>query len=554
MSPATGYGFYGAGVPNLEELVHSSQLAFDVEATGLHRKQDTPLGVSAAYNVHQGYYFPASELRLISQLAPTFKVAHNAKYDILMLKKLGVELDKVYDTMIAAHLLEKFSLALEDLATGFLGMSIDTYTSIGKTFSGMSLDDMARFSGAHSIITLLLWQKFEPELTKLGLHKLYTTVEQPLIPVLADMELNGVQIDPHTLIAIGEEFERKLEALEEALSSYAGKALNFNSTDQVSWFLFTHLGLPVGKLTDKSKKPSTDAEVLSGLVGSHPAVSLLLKYRQYQKLLSTYVFTVLDSSVGNRIYGSFSQTGTRTGRLSSNSPNLQNIPKRSLEGRRIRLAFTAPSGSILVKVDYDQLELKMMAHYSQDAGLLNAFNTGKDIHEETAIRGFGDKTRRFEGKTLNYQVIYGGASKQDRQRFFEAYPGVLIWTTKAIRQIQEAGYARTLNGRIRSFPEYWSHELRSSPEHTNREAISTIIQGSSAEVVKICMRRIWEKIKNTAIKMVLAVHDEGVFEVPVALLGEFIPIVKQEMTYNELSIPLTVSVSVGKSWGSMKAV
>ena len=548
------YGYHTTtdALPDVTSL--RAPLAFDIEATGTDIVRDNPLGVSVVTDHSSAYWFPIDS-SMLKSLGTDLTIGHNLKYDRSMLKKAGIEVsDKLIDTLIAAHLLGKFSLDLKSLAFGELGVHLITYTDIGKSFEGMNLNDMAEFSGAHSMASLLLWELFEKELRRFRMLDIFYNIEMPLVPVLSDMELTGVMVDPVVLESLGKEFAGKIAAIDDALNSYTkSTSINYNSPDQIANLLFNVMGLPPGRMTNKGKRPSTDAKVLESLRDKNPVVPLLLQRKRYDKLKGNYADGLLKAIVDGRIHGSFNQEGTRTGRLSSSNPNLQNIPQRSAEGRRIRTAFIAPTGYSLVRADCNQLELRVMAHCAQDRVMIDAFKEGRDIHEETAIRAFGDKKFRTKAKTLNYQVVYGGGDNATRRKFYTAYTGIAEWTKRTHRVALEDGYVKTLGGRIRVIP-----ELRSDNswivKHGLNEAISTIVQGTSAETVKIGMRRAWEKFQGTDVKIILQVHDEVVFEVPDSQIKDAVEVIREVLTYKELSVPLPVTIGVGKSWGSMQEV
>lgn len=541
--------------PDLELLVNSPVLSFDVEGSGVNIGTGRPYGFSlacvptGAYYVNIGHEFEgllADDSKL--------KIAHSAVYDRSMMKKAGVVIDSLCDTMIAAHLLSEASLSLKSLSLVHLGMNVTSFSELPKRLADMTMLELAEYSGPHSVAALMLWPILEDKMARLKLLGVFWDIEMPLVPVLSDMMLSGVAVDANTLQSLGIEFDAKITSIVEALDHWSGRpGMNHNSPDQVADLVFNRLKLPASKGTKKGSRPSVDAKVMEALKGRHPYIGPYLLYKQYQKLKSTYVDSLLKQIVDGRVYGSFNQTGTRTGRLSSSNPNLQNIPIRTAEGKRIRTAFVAPPGYMLVKADYDLLELKVMAHCSQDRALVSAFADGRDVHAETAVRVFGTKDRRRDGKTLNFQIIYGGGSSALRHKFFEAYPQVKKWSDATIREAAEAGYVRTLGGRIRVIPEFYSSNQK-LVEHAGREAISTIIQGSSEEIVKVGMANFWRELKGSSARMVLQVHDEIVLEVPAREVADVIRVLREVLPYNELSVPITVSVEVGKNWGSMLEV
>lgn len=540
----------------IDELVAAPVLAFDVETTGVDIGISYPLGFSLAYKPKGAYYTDARNEFFKAVLASEtrLKIAHNAKFDRSMVKKLGLRMDNLCCTMIAAHLLELESLSLQTVAGLYARESVPVFRELSKPVQELSLTEAAQYSCPHSAVLFPVWKALEARLRKYDLLDVFWGIEMPLVPVLSDMELNGVMVDPGRLVELGGYFDEKLEILTQGLDHWAeGVTINHNSPDQVAYLLFDKLGLPPTRFKTAKERPSVNAKLLEGIKDSHSYIPLYFVYKKYKKLKSTYVDGLLKEIMNGRVHGSFNQTRTRTSRLSSSDPNLQNIPERAEEGRKIRTAFVAPEGKVLLKVDYDLLELKAMAHCSQDPSLLSAFREGRDVHEETAIRAYGDKSRRREAKTLDYRIIYGGGSPEDKAMFFTAYPQVEKWTTDTAKKAMDAGYVRTLGGRIRCIEELWSDSPRVRA-HGIREAISTIIQGTSAEVVKVGMRRLWEKVRDSEVKMVLQVHDEVVLEVPIPLVQDVVGVIRETMPYNEFSVPLTVSISVGKNWGTMEKV
>ena len=535
--------------PDFDSLNTADLMAFDVESSGLHPATHDFIGVSFAVNTSSGYYFQCGDERFPWQQLENpnvLKVAHNAAFDRLMLKKQGILANNFADTLIAAHMLWDEHLSLKHLSLQHLGIVIPTFSEIGGLSA--TLQQMGTMSAKHSLATLQLWQHYEPLLQKWGMSHLFWDIQMPLVPVISDMELEGIAVDEAELDILGVEFLQKADAIARAIESLTGISnVNYNSADQVAWLLFEKLGLKPGHLTKGGKRPSTDATELEKLKSDHPAVNLILVYKQYRKLVSQYVVGMKKELVNRRIHTSFNQAGTSTGRLSSSGPNLQNIPKRRPDGRRIRRAFVASPGCVLIVPDFDQLELKDLAIHSKDPYLLDAFRSERDIHTETALRAFGSASKRAEGKTLNYRVTYGGGQKKDRQKFFEAYPVAAEWIQRKSLEASENGYAKTRHGRIRLLPEAQSSNPRKAA-HGQREAISTIVQGSSAEEVFRGMIKVWAESHDTEVKMLLQVHDEIILEVPEGMVDDVVPMLKQELTCDDYDIPLTVSIKVGKNW------
>lgn len=544
--------------PNPAELVDAPVLAFDVEATGLNLAVNMPYGFSVASNTERGYYASADHpwFREILGDETKLKVAHGAKYDRSMMKKAGLVIDNLFCTMIAAHLLELESLSLKYIMMlPPFQQTIVSYDDLEDRFRSFSPQDMANFTCPHAISTARLANVLHARMDKLKLLDVFWSVEMPLVPVLSDMELNGVAIDKDTLMGLENIFDAQLDTLNEGLHYWGDvKNVNFNSADQVAPIFFEKLGIKPSWKTTGSGRPSVDGKYLETIKHTHPILPIYLMYKQLMKLKTTYTSGLMKSLIGGRAHGSFNQTRTRTSRLSSSGPALQNIPVRTELGRRIRTAFIAPPGKSLVKSDADQLELKVAAHCSQDPALLDAFNSGRDIHEETALRAYGSKEERSRGKTLNYQLIFLGGTRKDKEALRKAYPTYFDWVWETSKALHETLYVRTLGGRIRTIEELDVTQGYATwmVKHAERESISTIVQGSSAEVIKVGMRRVWEQLKHPDIKMVLQVHDEVVYEVPDDLVMDVAQIMKKEMRYDELSLPITSTISAGKNWGDMK--
>jgi DNA polymerase-1 len=489
-------------------------------------------------------------------------IGHNVSYDRTKMKQVGVNIDNVCDTMVAAHLCESEHLGLDYLLRGNTGHYLIKYSDLKRPLIDMSPQELCEYAGPHARAAWILWHGYEDdkydwpgyktELKRNLTWNVFWNLEMPLVPVLSDMEYNGVAVDANYLTELGAYFDEKIALLEEALKYWSGHTdVNFNSPDQVAKVFYDELEIKPPWRKTGSGRPAVEGKYLETIKNAHPIIPYYLRYKQLQKLKGTYVTGLLGQIVNGRVYGNFNQTGTRTSRLSSSNPNLQNIPIRAEEGRKIRRAFVAPEGYTLVKSDADQLELKMIAHLSKDPYMLQAFREGRDIHLETALRAFGDANKRSEAKTMNYQISYGGGEPEQQEAFFSAYPVVKKWTQKVHQEVQELGYVRTLFGRKRSLPEALSTYPKDR-EHGCREAVSTIVQGSSAEVIKIGMRRIWEDIKDTDVKTVLQVHDELVFQVPDNTVEDFMPCLKEKMQYDELEVPITHTISYGKTWADMK--
>jgi len=415
-----------------------------------------------------------------------------------------------------------------------------------------------------------------PQLEGVGVQRLYDEIELPLVSVLADMECSGVKVDPRLLRSLSTEMEEQLVGLTRRIYETAGGEFNINSPKQLGEILFEKLNLPMLKKTRKTKGYSTDQAVLEELAISYDLPRLILEYRQLTKLKSTYVDTLptLIRQDTGRIHTSYNQAGTATGRISSSDPNLQNIPVRTDLGRRIRGAFVPESGNVLISADYSQIELRVLAHLSEDEVLIDAFLNNEDIHERTAREVFTESQRenraecRRRAKVINFGIVYGlssfglaqrlGISREDAQAYidayFERYKGVRLWIDRTIAQAREEGRVRTLLGRIRPIPDIHSKDY-ATRQFAERTAVNTPIQGTAADLIKIAMIQIWKSLqeKKLSSRILLQVHDELVLESPMQEVGRVQELVRQEMEHAvSLKVPLLVAMSVGNNWQEMK--
>lgn len=558
-----GYASTNGAGPDLSVLMNAPALAFDTETTGVSTPLDSAYGFSLAPNSTCAYFAWVHDRFFTDLLADTgyadmdvLKIAHNAKFDRSMLKKAHVVANKFFDTMVAAHLLEEANLDLHSLLRRCVPhCSLDhrTYSEYQRPIAHSTLQELALHFGSHSVGAYMLYEKFQRDLRAGGLEDVFWNVEMPLIPVLSDMELNGAMIDTQALEELGVYYDERIQAFDEALEFYANQYgvhhTNFNSADQVAYLMYEKVRVPKPpSYTYKGKKrPSVDKTHLTMYKNRYPIVSVYLQYKAFKHLKDTYVTGILKRLVGGRIHTNFNQTRTRTGRLSSSDPNLQNIPMRSQEGKKIRTAFVAPEGSVIMKADYTQMELKKMACLANCKAMLQAFIEGRDIHEETAIRVYGDAKRRPEGKTKNFQLIYGGGSEEDQEMLFNAYPEIRDWMKREHKRMEMLGYARTHYGRREHLGNFDSMNAKAR-EHAFRQGGSLMDQGSCSEYTKLGMRKVWDAIHDTDVKMLLQVHDELVFEVPHERVRDMYFLLHDCMTYNELQIPLTIDVSVGPNW------
>jgi len=582
----------------LGKLSAKKPLAFDTETTSLNAMSADLVGISLSPAPGEAYYIPVGHTGLgqveqlpmeyvIDRLRPLLedtslpKLAHNGKYDITVLSEHGIDVKNLAsDTMIAAYLLSDKSLGLKSLAFSRLGIEMTPITELigaGTKQIPMSLVDIrqaADYACADADVTGQLTGLLTDELHKQGLWQLFNDVEMPLVPVLVHMERSGIALDTELLRQMAHRLGEQLIKLEAEIYNCAGHQFNINSSQQLGSVLFDELKLPTGRKTKNGY--STGASVLEELRGSHEIIEHILEYRQLTKLKSTYIDSLprLVNPKTGRVHTSFNQTRTATGRLSSSDPNLQNIPVRGELGKEVRQAFTAPPGSSLLSGDYSQIDLRSLAHLSQDQGLLDAFNHDEDIHAATASRLFNVDTARVTddmrrvAKTVNFGVIYGMSdyglqqatelSRAEAAQFitayFEKYPGIKKYLEATKQQGRDLGYVETLLGRRRSIPEINSpnYQIREAAE---RMAINMPVQGTSADIIKVAMVRLYQEMvkRHLKSKMLLQVHDELLFEVPDDELDEMRQLVPEVMsTALKLSIPLKVSINSSRSWGELK--
>jgi DNA polymerase-1 len=512
------------------------------------------------------------------------KAAHHVKYDWLVLRRAGVDLRGVtYDSMLAAFVLDpgRRSFALDELARDRIGRRLRTYGEVvgrgraERSFAEVPLAEAARFCCDESESVLQLHDALAGELSDHRLQPLLDEVEIPLVPVLVDMEWAGVLVDRERLAALSREFTGELVAIERRLYAAAGTDFNLNSTPQLRALLFGKLQLPILKKTKTG--PSTDVDVLEELASlGHEVPRLLMEYREFTKLKSTYVDALpsyINPATG-RIHTSYNQVGAATGRLSSVDPNLQNIPVRTERGESIRRAFVAAPEWQLLIADYSQIELRLLAHFSGDPAFVEAFERGGDIHRQTAAVIFGvpqeqvTPEMRARAKTINFATIYGQGAfalarqlgiTQDEakafiQHYFERFAGVRAWLDRTIAEARQKGYVETLFGRRRYITELKDRNfnVRAFGERT---ATNSPLQGSAADLIKVAMIRLHGAIREEqlASRLLLQVHDELVLEVPQAEVSRATELVKRHMEgAAKLAVPLVVSVGVGMNWVDAK--
>ena len=583
-------------------LKSAHTLSIDTETTATDKMRAQLVGISLAVDANEGFYIPlghhTGEPQLPwetvrAALAPFLtdpglpKIGHNIKYDLVVLARHGLPMSTpAFDTMIAEWVRDPAShnLGLKNLAWTRLGVEMtDISDLIGRGKKQISMAEVpvakvAPYAAADAVMVLRLMPLLEADLRERNGLRLFREIEMPLVPVLARMEMNGILVDVAFLQRMSAELAEQLHALEEKIYAAVGHRFNINSTQQLSKVLFETLGLTPPDRTRKTKSGyySTSASVLEALRGQHPVVDWVLEHRELSKIKSTYV-DALPQQVNpetGRVHTSYNQTGTVTGRIASSDPNLQNIPVRTPVGRRVRRAFVAPEGHLLLSVDYSQVELRIVAHISGDEAMIAAFRAGQDIHAATAAAIYGvpleavTPQMRRHAKAINFGLIYGmspfGLTRTtdltlaEAENFVEAYfkrfPGVKRYIEETRRKAAEQGYVETLLGRRRYFPELQKPANRNARLRAEREAINAPIQGTAADIMKLAMLRVDERLKTDALpaKMLLQVHDELMFEVPEADLPRVARAVQEEMeNAYRLTVPLVTDAKVGKNWDEM---
>ncbi|MCY4261991.1 MAG: DNA polymerase I [Candidatus Dadabacteria bacterium] len=526
---------------------------------------------------------PAAALRMLKPVleSPQIKkTGQNIKYDMLVLKNHGISLKGIhFDTMLAAHLLDasRQSYKLDELSRTELGhrmISYDDVTGKGKSrknFAEVDIETATRYSCEDSDVAFVLSRKFLETLKKERLLDLYRKNVLALLPVLCDMEFTGVSVNTAGLGAMSEEFREDLHSIEAEIYEKTGSSFNINSTKQLREVLFEKLQLPAKKKTVKGAL-STDSEVLRDLSTMHEVPRLILRHRFLSKLKSTYVDQLpkLINPATGRIHTSFNPAGTSTGRLSSSDPNLQNIPIKTEDGKRIRKSFVAKDGCVILSADYSQIEIRLLAHFSDDPTLLEALRSDKDVHMATACEIFNAEEKEITSemrnlaKTINFGIIYGisafrlskqlgttvSVSRKYIERYFDRYSRVKAYMRSSVEEARTRGYTETLIGRRRPIPELVSGN-RMERGRGEREAINTPIQGSAADIINLAMIRIFARLEegNFRSKMILQVHDELLFEVEKTELEELRTHIKNDMENAwDLRVPLKVEIRAAENW------
>jgi DNA polymerase-1 len=582
----------------LSELKQQKRFAFDTETDALGAMNSRLIGMSFSWKPEQGFYIPVraagraivdptitlEALRPILADERIRKVGHNLKYDLMVVRQAGLDLRGIeMDTMIAAFLLDpsRMQYGIDRLALEFLNFrKVPTSDLIGKGKGQISmeqadLDAVARYAAEDADIALRLADLLSKRLDEIpAIRKLHDELETPLIEVLATMEMNGVAVDESVLKEQSAVLGQRVETLRDEIHRLAGGEFNIDSPKQLGEVLFNRLKLRVIKKTSTGGW-STDVEVLEKLASEHPVPKLILEYRQLVKLKNTYLDNLPQyiSPRTGRIHASFSQIGAATGRLSCSDPNLQNIPIRTDEGQRIRLAFVPGDreNNVLLSADYSQIELRVLAHFTEEPALVRAFEQDEDIHRAVAAEVFGvspehvTREQRAQAKIINFGIIYGvtamglarrieGLSVQAAQELIQAYnrrfPSIARFLNECVMHAQSHGYVETMLGRRRPLPDIKSGvvNLRNAAE---RMAINSVIQGTAADMIKLAMLRIHRRIQreNRPSRMLLQVHDELVFETPADTVEQEAAWIEQEMTAAlKLKVPVKAEVRWGKNW------
>jgi DNA polymerase-1 len=582
----------------LKKLASAKLFAFDTETTSLNYMNAEIVGVSFSCEAGVAAYVPVAHDYLgapqqlsrdyvLSQLKPILenpdisKVGQNLKYDIEVLANQGIFMEGItFDTMLESYVLDSASNThdMDSLALKYLGWRTIRYEDVaGKgakqiPFNQVPIDKAATYAAEDADVTLQLHQHLWPKLDKeLGLKKVFQNIEMPLIPVLARIERNGVLIDAHMLEKQSAELEKRLKELEQEAYTLAGEEFNLNSPKQLQEILFQKLNLPILQKTPTGQ-PSTAEPVLQELALDYPLPKIIIEYRGLSKLITTYTKKLpeqINKKTG-RVHTSYNQTGAATGRLSSSDPNLQNIPVRTKEGRRIRQAFIAREGYKILAADYSQIELRIMSHISSDKNLLKAFELNLDVHESTAAEVLGipienvTHEQRRSAKAINFGLIYGmsafGLAKQlgiSREaandyieKYFARYPSVQAYMENTRAQAHQQGYVETLWGRRLYLPDINSSQILRQ-KAAERAAINAPLQGSAADIIKYAMIHVDQWLQNSDIdaKMIMQVHDELVFEIAekdVTVATEQVR--RLMMNAVQLKVPLLVSIGAGDNW------
>ena len=592
-------------IADIRDIGH---VAVDTETTSLDEMRAELVGISLCVHPGRAAYIPLGHkqgggdlfgtadlvpgqlplqavldaLKPVLQDASVLKIGQNMKYDFKIFARHGIRIAPFDDTMLLSYAMHAglHGHGMNALSEQYLGhepIPIKQLIGSGKsavTFDRVSIDDAVKYAAEDADVTLRLWQMFKPQLHRAHVTTVYETLERPLVPVLADMEMAGIQVDRDTLSRMSNSFAQKMAALEDEIQTLAGEKFNVGSPKQLGEILFDKMGLPGGE-KGKTGAYATGADILEDLATEHDLPGRVLDWRQLAKLKSTYTDALQDhiNPDTGRVHTSYSLSGAVTGRLSSTDPNLQNIPIRSEEGRRIREAFVAPKGRVLVSLDYSQIELRILAHIADIPALQQAFRDGQDIHAMTASEMFNvpldqmTSDIRRQAKAINFGVIYGisgfGLARNLRipraqaqgfiDRYFERFPGIKEYMATTIAFAQTNGFVQTLFGRKINTPEI--NAKGPAAGFAKRAAINAPIQGTAADVIRRAMIRMPAAIAGIDAKMLLQVHDELLFEVAVDAVAALIPIARDVMEGAadpavKLSVKLTVEAGQGLNWAA----
>jgi DNA polymerase-1 len=592
-----GKGETVGSVKRLQEITASitREVSIDTETTGKDPLTETIVGVALCNSKEKAYYIPVQHSSLLegsgtqlnakdalAALRPVLrngkiaKIGHNLKYDIMVLGQQGEKVEGIlFDTMIAAYLLNpnKARHSLDEVSFEYLSKRKKTFMEVlGKrsSFSEVPIDEATAYASEDAALSYELKDILFRKIREKGLEQVYFDIEMPLMEVLIDIEKTGMKVDPEKFSRISKELASEIDAVQKRIFFLAGEEFNINSPKQLSKILFHRLNLKPTKRTKTGF--STGMDVLEDLAHDHDLPGEVLDYRSLTKLKTTYVDVlpgIIKGKTG-RIHTSFNQTVAATGRLSSSEPNLQNIPVRGPWAKRIREAFVAEDGCLLLSADYSQIELRILAHLSGDNGFIAAFEQDSDIHARTATELFGvaaekvTSEMRRVAKTVNFGVIYGispfglsetlNIERKDAERYiknyFERHAGVREYMDKVLVEAEINGYVTTLYGRQRPLPDIKSRN-RNIRQQSERLAVNSPIQGTAADIIKIAMIRLWKRFKkeNLNAKMILQVHDELLVEFPEPELNVVDEIVREEMeSAVVLSVPLKVDIGYGRNW------
>ncbi|MCM2562569.1 DNA polymerase I [Lutimaribacter sp. EGI FJ00015] len=591
----------------IDRITERGYVAIDTETTGLNEMQADLVGISLAVDAGHACYIPlthraggaddlfgSDELAegqlalddVLAALKPVLedeailKIGQNMKYDAKIFARNGVAIAPIDDTMLMSYAMNAglHGHGMDTLAERYLGhtpIPIKELIGSGKnqiTFDRVAIDEAVKYAAEDADITLRLWQRFKPQLHQVQVTTVYETLERPLVPVLAEMEMTGIKVDRSVLSRMSGAFAQKMAQLEDEIHELAGEKFNVGSPAQVGEILFGKMGLEGGK-RGKTGKYSTPADVLEDLATEHDLPARILDWRQVSKLKSTYTDALQDhiSPDTGRVHTSYLQTGASTGRLASSDPNLQNIPVRSEEGRRIREAFVADQGKVLLSLDYSQIELRILAHVAGIDALKAAFHEGQDIHAMTASEMFDvplDEMTpeiRRQAKAINFGVIYGisgfGLARNLRiprseaqgfiDRYFERFPGIRDYMDDTVKFAKEHGFVQTLFGRKINTPEI--NAKGPGAGFAKRAAINAPIQGTAADVIRRAMIRMPDAIAELPARMLLQVHDELLFEVDEDAADKVVEAAREIMEGAaepavKLDVPLTVDAGQGANW------